>query len=134
MDAAQALKDLIEVSSQIEAAVLLAADGAVLASTLAEGESTERLAQAGRELVEAAEQAPRSAGEGPLVQLQVALVDGSVFVVREEERAAVGVTTPEPTAGLVFFDLKSCLRAAAAEEGDGRPRPRARRRTGTEAA
>ena len=35
------------------------------------------------------------------------------------------MTKPEPTAGLVFFDLKSCLRAAAAEAGDGKPRPRA---------
>lgn len=123
MDAAQALKELTEVSSQIEAAVLMAADGSILASTLDDGERSARLAHAARALAEAAETVPREVGEGQLVQLQVALLDGSVFVVRDEQRIAGAVTTPDPTAGLVFYDLKSCLRAAAAEVGDGRPRP-----------
>lgn len=123
MDAAQALSDLTEVSSQIEAAALLAVDGTVLASTLDDESRTERLARAAQGLVEAAEQA-RGGGDAPLVQLEVALAEGSVFVARDRERIVAAVTTPDPTAGLVFYDLKSCLRAAAAEEGDGRPRPR----------
>ena len=36
MEAAQALADLVEISSQIESAVLAGADGTVLGSTLAE--------------------------------------------------------------------------------------------------
>jgi predicted regulator of Ras-like GTPase activity (Roadblock/LC7/MglB family) len=130
VDAAQALKDLTEVSSQIEAAVLVAADGSLLASTLADADAAERLAQAAHGLAGAAESAPREAGEGPLVQLEVATLEGSVFVVRDSERIVAGVTTPQPTAGLVFFDLKSCLRAATAEHGDGKPRPRPRARRG----
>ncbi len=63
-----------------------------------------------------------------LVQLEAATGEGSLFVVRDDERDVAAVTKAEPTAGLVFFDLKSCLRAAAAEEGDGKPRPRARPR------
>lgn len=126
MDAAQALSDLTEVSSQIGAAVLISADGTVLASTLPDGDATERLARAAHELVEAGEQAPRVSGHAWLVQLEVALVEGSVFVVRDRKRIVAAVTAPEPTAGLVFYDLKSCLRAAAADEGDGKPRPRAR--------
>ena len=38
------------------------------------------------------------------------------------------VTRPEPTSGLVFYDLKSCLRAAATEgDEDGKPRPKKRK-------
>jgi predicted regulator of Ras-like GTPase activity (Roadblock/LC7/MglB family) len=128
VDAAQALRDLTEVSSQIEAAVLIAADGSLRASTLAADGASDRLARAAHELARAAESAPRQAGGGPLVQLEVATMAGSVFVVRDEKHVVAAVTTPQPTAGLVFFDLKSCLRAASAEDGDGKPRPRASRR------
>jgi hypothetical protein len=37
-------------------------------------------------------------------------------------------TAPEPTVGLVFYDLKSCLRGLA-EEPEAKPKPR--RRTAT---
>ena len=43
--------------------------------------------------------------------------------------AAAAATGPEPTAGLVFYDLKSCLRAARTPGADdGKPRPKARKR------
>ena len=127
MDAAQALQDLTEISSQIEAAVLIAADGALLATTLADEGATGRLAGAVGKLVDAAISVPHESGERQLVQLEAATSDGSVFVVRDDVRVVAAVTSPEPTAGLVFYDLKSCLRAAAAERGDGKPRPAARR-------
>ena len=125
MDAAAALRDLTEISSQIEAAVLVTAEGQTLASTLDDDGAAERLSHAVRSLVEAT---AGPAGERTLVQLEAATTDGSLFVVRDDERIVAAVTKPEPTAGLVFFDLKSCLRAAAAEEGDGKPRPHARPR------
>jgi predicted regulator of Ras-like GTPase activity (Roadblock/LC7/MglB family) len=134
VDAAQVLKDLTEISSQIEAAVLVAADGPVLAATLADATSTARLAAAAQALVAEAAAAPRAMGDGALVQLEVATDDGNVFVVRDRERIVAAVTSADPTAGLVFYDLKSCLRAAAAEEGDGKPRPRARRAATTKGA
>jgi predicted regulator of Ras-like GTPase activity (Roadblock/LC7/MglB family) len=127
VDAAQVLKDLTEISSQIEAAVLVAADGSVLAATLADETAAGRLATAAQALVGAAAAAPHASGEAPLVQLEVATANGNVFVVRDHERLVAAVTSADPTAGLVFYDLKSCLRAAAAEHGDGKPRPRARR-------
>lgn len=126
MDAAEALKDLTEISSQIEAAVLVTADGKTLASTLDDGSATDRLTAAVRSLVEATAE---TANGRTLVQLEAATAGGSLFVVCDDERIVAAVTKPEPTAGLVFFDLKSCLRAAAAEVGDGKPRPRARKRT-----
>ena len=123
MDAAEALKDLTEISSQIQAAVLVNVNGQTLASTIDDGARSDRLCAAVSALVEAA--TAQSEGESRLVQLEAATSDGSLFVVRDDELMVAAVTKPEPTAGLVFFDLKSCLRAAAAEHGDGKPRPRA---------
>ena len=119
MDAAQALSDLTEISSQIEAAVVLDADGSAMASTLDETRSRE-LAQAAQELLAAV---GRASGDGAkeLAQLEVATTDGSVFVVRDEQRTIAATTGPEPTVGLVFYDLKSCLRSVAAEE---KPKPK----------
>ena len=46
-----------------------------------------------------------------MAQLEAATTIGSVFVVREGERAIAATTSPEPTVGLVFYDLKTCLRS-----------------------
>jgi predicted regulator of Ras-like GTPase activity (Roadblock/LC7/MglB family) len=131
MDAAQALADLTEISSQIQAAVLLDSDGAVAASTLDEDDRAEAFARAARELVAAAEQV-RSLGGESLTQLEVATGEGSVFVVRDGARTIAATTSPEPTVGLVFYDLKSCLRSAAeekpAEESKSKAKPKASRR------
>jgi predicted regulator of Ras-like GTPase activity (Roadblock/LC7/MglB family) len=127
MDPAQALADLTEISSQIEAAVVAVADGEVLASTFGDDERTSRFAEAARALLAAAQEVPRETSE-PLAQLEAATNDGSVFVVRDGARLIAATTTPEPTVGLVFYDLKSCLRAIAAPEGeDAKPRPKAKK-------
>jgi sugar phosphate isomerase/epimerase len=106
MDAAQALADLLEVSSQIEAAVIVEPTGAVAGSTLADGTA---LAEAGRELLDRAEQLR---GARPS-QLEASAAEGSVFILGDGTRTVVATTGPEPTVGLVFYDLKSCLRAIA---------------------
>jgi hypothetical protein len=105
MDVAQALEDLTQISSQIEQAVVVGPDGSVLGSTFAGGE---RLAGAAARLLEEADTAR---GRAPQ-QLEAATRDGSVFVLRESERTIVATTGPAPTVGLVFYDLKSCLKAA----------------------
>jgi predicted regulator of Ras-like GTPase activity (Roadblock/LC7/MglB family) len=115
VDAAQALADLTEISSQIEAAVLADASGAVLASTLAEAEKGERLARAALGLIEAAEKAHDEAKER-LVQVEAATPEGSFFVVRDDVRLAAAVTGADPTSGLVFYDLKTCLRLVGEEK------------------
>ena len=119
MDTAQALSDLTEISSQNEAAVVLDADGSTLASTLDEPRSAE-LSRTAQELLAAVGRASGDGGK-QLAQLEVATTDGSVFVVRDEQRAIAATTGPEPTVGLVFYDLKSCLRSVAAEE---KPKPK----------
>ena len=115
MDAAQALADLTEISSQIQAAALIDADGSVAASTFADEARSGTFARVASELVSAAESVRPVGGES-LTQLEVATVDGSVFVVRDAGRTIAATTSPEPTVGLVFYDLKSCLRSAADEQ------------------
>ena len=51
--------------------------------------------------------------------------DGSLFVVREGQLLIAATTGPEPTSGLVFYDLRACLRKAAEKP---KPKPRAKPR------
>ena len=125
MDAAQALSDLTEISSQIQTVLVLDTDGSTMASTL-DGARAQVLAQAAQELLAAVRRAAGD-GNGEPSQLEVATTDGSVFVVRDGERTITATTGPEPTVGLVFYDLKSCLRSVAAEE---KPKPKRAPRKG----
>jgi predicted regulator of Ras-like GTPase activity (Roadblock/LC7/MglB family) len=126
MDAAQALADLTEISSQIEAAVLFEEQGAVLGSTLADGPAAESFARSAARLLDDAK-AFRS-GERSVTQLEASTHEGSVFVVRDGARLIAATTAPSPTVGLVFYDLKSCLRGAADEPKPAKPKPRPRRK------
>ena len=120
MDAQQALADLTEISSQIRAAAIATAGGEVLASHGGDGEL---LTRAARDLLAAAEELrPESAP----TQIEAATTTGSLFVVRDGEHLIAATTGPEPTVGLVFYDLKSALRAAA--PGDVEKPKRRRRR------
>ncbi|HZQ81242.1 MAG TPA: hypothetical protein VFB25_04625 [Gaiellaceae bacterium] len=101
MDAARALADLTEISSQIREAALVGPDGQLVAGS-------ERVARAAQELLEAA-RGVRS--EGSLTQAEASTASGSLFVVRDGDRMVAATTGPEPTVGLVFYDLKTCLRS-----------------------
>ncbi len=105
MDAAQALADLVEISSQIEFAVLADGDGIVLASTSGNDARAGAIAEEARELLQGA-----AGPAGEPTQVQVAFFEGCVFVVTDGERLVAAVTGRDPTAGLVFYDLKTCLR------------------------
>ena len=65
-----------------------------------------------------------AAGEaaGSVSQIEAATPDGSVFVVREGDAFIAATTHSEPTVALVFYDLKTALRAAG-------PEAKSRRRT-----
>jgi histone H1/5 len=109
MDAQQALADLTEISSQIEAAVVFDDQGKVAGSTVAEGGRADELAKAVAALLAAAEGV--KTGESVLTQLEVSTGEGSVFVVRDGKTSIAATTGGNPTAGLVFYDLKSALRS-----------------------
>jgi hypothetical protein len=116
VDVAQALSDLTEISSQITSAAVVDEQGKLLGAT---GPAGERLADVGNRLLEEAQRA--RAGAEP-VQLEVSTHDGSVFVLRDGTRRIVATTGPEPTVGLVFYDLKSCLKAI-----EEQPKPKRKR-------
>src|SRR5437588_12649405 len=99
MDAARALADLTEISSQIQAAVILDADGGVVASTFPDGERAARMAERSRSLLGAAEEVQRERAQ-PLAQIEAATLAGSIFVVRDGDRLIAATTSPEPTVGL----------------------------------
>jgi predicted regulator of Ras-like GTPase activity (Roadblock/LC7/MglB family) len=129
VDAKQALADLTEISSQVQAAVLLDAAGEPIAATTTDERRTQELARVCRELL-AASEAVRSGGTARSpAQIEVAMAEGSVFVVRDGERTILATTGASPTVGLVFYDLKTCLRAVAAESDPSNGKPKRRRRT-----
>ena len=120
MDAAGALERLKQDSSQVERAVVLGGDGAVLGSTSSDDAASERLASVARDLAAAAGDLHASSDE--VTRVEVELAEGAVFVIREGERTIAAVTGSEPTAGLVAYDLRTCLHAI-----DDAPKPRRRR-------
>jgi predicted regulator of Ras-like GTPase activity (Roadblock/LC7/MglB family) len=113
----QALADLTEISAQIEAAVVFDREGTVVAATV-DDDKAGKLAAAALELLHAAEEhgAQSTPEAAEPVQLDVALQDGSVFIVRDADRLIAATTAPEPTVGLVFYDLKTCLRGLGEEQ------------------
>src|SRR5256714_13917147 len=119
MDAQQALADLTEISSQIQAAVVFDHEGKVAASTLGDPPRADELAQAAGGLLAAADAV--KTGASALTQLEVATGEGSVFMVRAGKTVIAATTGSNPTAGLVFYDLKSALRNV-------KPKPAAEKR------
>lgn len=117
MDAEQALRELTELSSQITAAVVLDADGAVLAASDDTSAST-RLTAATLELAAAA--ADLGAEGRDVTRVEVELDEGALFVVRERGHTVAATTGPSPTSGLVVYDLRTCAQSID-------PAPRRRR-------
>lgn len=123
--AEKALTQLRDISSQVRAAVLFDTEGKVLASTLPD-EQGERLASAAKLLLEQAE-VVRGDADAKLTQLEAAMPEGSVFVVREGDQVLAATTGPEPTGGLVFYDLRVAVRATATAEKPKRRRAPAKK-------
>jgi hypothetical protein len=122
MEARQALADLMEISSQVDAAVVAGSGGEVLGATFSD-EAARTLAEKAEAILEAA---PGSDAR-TLTQVEAATREGSVFVVRDGETTIAAVTGSAATAGLVFYDLKTCLRALAAP-AEEKPKRRARKK------
>ena len=113
MEAARALADLVEISPQIQAAVVVAADGELAGSVGVPEARASLLARAVRELLDGA--AAFRSDQGRVTQLHAELAGGDVFAVAGDERAIVAVARERATPGLVFYDLKRCLAVVADE-------------------
>jgi predicted regulator of Ras-like GTPase activity (Roadblock/LC7/MglB family) len=127
MDADQAIADLTEISPQVRDVVVIGAGGAV-EGTNAGTARAEAVADAARRLLEAADEARSAHGATTTAQLEAAASPGSVFVIRDGGRVIAATTSPEPTVGLVFYDLKTCLRSI------DEPKPKRRARKADDAA
>ncbi len=112
MDAAQALGELRELSSQITAAVVVDAEGAVLAAS--PDDAGAALAGTARELAAAA--AELSSEGRDVTRVEVELEEGAVFVVRDGAYTLAATTGPDPTSGLVVYDLRTCAQAIQPDE------------------
>jgi len=123
MDADAALAELTELSAQVETAAVVGADGSVVAATVPDDRAAALAAAAARLIDSAARMRP---GGPEVTRVEVRVPEGSVFVVIEGERSVAATTVPEPTAGLVIYDLRTCLRRIA--EGEPEKKPAARRR------
>jgi predicted regulator of Ras-like GTPase activity (Roadblock/LC7/MglB family) len=119
MDAAQALGELMELSSQISTAVVLDAEGNVLAGSPDDSGAAGALASSTLDLVAAAADLGSDATD--VTRIEVELEEGAIFVVREGGNTIAATTGPSPTAGLVVYDLRTCAQAITP------PEPRKRR-------
>jgi predicted regulator of Ras-like GTPase activity (Roadblock/LC7/MglB family) len=120
VEAAQALADLTEISAQIEVAVLASDDGSLVGSTFSNEATGERFAREAAELLRSANDAAEGDVAQELVQLQAATPQGCVFVVRDGSHFVAAITGPQPTVGLVFYDLKTCLRLVERDETEAK--------------
>src|SRR5262245_58632288 len=103
--------------------------GAIIATTAEDPGRAERFVAGIQRLIAQADELRESRGLADLAQLEVATLEGSVFVVRRSGRLIAATTRPDPTVGLVFYDLKHCLRSV--EDGTPPPAPPKRTRTST---
>ena len=117
MDPTDAIRELKDLSTQIDAVVLAQGDGSPIASTLADDRAA-RVGKLAADLVGRADGVRSDLGREALAQVQAATPDGSVFVVLDGGRMAVATTGADPTVGLVFYDLKTLLRQVAEEPSE----------------
>ena len=134
MDAAQALADLTEISSQVAQVVILDRDDSILATTARDPGRADRFVAAVRKLLEQADRLALARGLPELSQLEASTLDGSVFAVRRDGRLIVATTRSDPTVGLIFYDLKHCLGSIDdAPAAEAAPAPRSRKKADSSA-
>ncbi len=114
MDADAALSELTGLSTQVVEVAIAGPDGAVEAARPADGGRARVLVAAGAALL--AEASGLRPSAPPVERVHVDLERGAVVAVSDGVRTIVATTVPEPTAGLVAFDLRTALRRIA---GDG---------------
>jgi predicted regulator of Ras-like GTPase activity (Roadblock/LC7/MglB family) len=109
MDAAQALTELADISSQIEWALIFDARGDLIEATLADRSRAESLAFGAAALLACS---TRVGGpeRGEPIQVELVYPEGSLLIVRQDDLRILALTSPDPIAGLAFFELRNCLR------------------------
>jgi len=120
--ASNALDELLDVSPQVDAAVILQRDGSrpqlVASAPAASDRMADRFGDTCVRILAAADRARDELGREPVAQVEIASADGHVFVVADNAWIVAAVTAADPTVGLVFYDLKTALRTVR-EAGSG---------------
>jgi predicted regulator of Ras-like GTPase activity (Roadblock/LC7/MglB family) len=105
MDANEALDRLLAVSDEIRAAAVFVRGGEPIAATT-DDEDARELAGLGDAMLAYADALRDSSG---VRQLEGVTPEGSVFVVRDGDRAVVAIAAPGALVGLVQHDLRMLL-------------------------
>lgn len=112
----EAIRDLLNVSTDIQGVAVLGPEGDVAAA--GPGAVAADLAATAGRLWEAAVERAAALGESPLGHVVVQDANGAVAMLAARGRRIAAVTGPRPAVGLLLFDLRTCLGDAfAAEEG-----------------
>jgi len=101
----QALRELLDVSEDVVAAVFFDAEGEPLAASVGADEAR----SAAEIAVAMLAYADKLRTEATVRRLEAVTPDGSIFVVREGNRAILAATGPDPVTGLVLHDLHTVL-------------------------
>lgn len=114
--AEKAFQEMLDISTDIDKAVLYKGDQVVVANF---SESL-RPAMVGKaaELATLGDQRAKDMGSSPLTQLMVETDAGSIFLVKEAAAGGMGVLATakkDSRVGLVFYDMKTCIRDAQEE-------------------
>lgn len=108
-----AFKEMLDISGDIEKALLFGSEG-VLATNMDAGAESVGVEQA-RELILLSALRATDMGSGPMTQLVLETSAGMVFLVREAaEDGLVALATGKKggKVGLALYDLKTCIRDA----------------------
>ncbi|MFN2525067.1 MAG: roadblock/LC7 domain-containing protein [Actinomycetota bacterium] len=117
---AAALDDFLAVSTEVEAAAIVSADGLPMASALPPHVEEDRLAAMSAALLTLGERAATGLGKGELAQVFVEGVSGYVVLMSAGHNAVlVAVTDKGAKVGLVLFEMRRiAARISAVMEGD----------------
>ena len=112
----EAIRDLLNVSTDIQGVAVLGLEGDVAAA--GPGAVAADLAATAGRLWEVAGERAAALGESPLDHVVVQDSRGAGAMLAARGRRIAAVTGPRPAVGLLLFDLRTCLGDAfAAEEG-----------------
>jgi len=111
----EAIRDLLNVSTDIQGVAVLGPEGDIAAAG-PRAVAADLAATAGRLWEVAAERAAALGQESPLDHVVVQDANGAVAMLAARGRRIAAITGPRPAVGLLLFDLRTCLGDAFAEE------------------
>ena len=117
--AEKALQEMLDISTDIDKAVVYAGDE-ILAANFPVDIRKDMVDRA-QELGKLGGERSQGMGAGELTQLMVQTDQGCIFLVRETEGQNMGILATgkkDSRVGLVFYDMKTCLRDTREEDED----------------